>query len=90
LFWLGPQTDLRPTPEVFQRLITLAETLSAGFSHVRVDFHLTADGPMVCELTTYTGGGTILVRHPEWDGVLGRMWAEKPQPQGGSRMLASG
>jgi hypothetical protein len=90
LFWLRPPIDLRPAPEVFQRLISQAESLSAGFSHLRVDFHLTADGPVVCELTTYTGAGTIRARHPDWDDVLGRMWAEKPQPQGGSRMLASG
>jgi hypothetical protein len=89
LVWIGPQIDLRPTPEVFQRLITLAETLSAGFSHLRVDFHLTADGPMVCELTTYTGGGTIRARHPDWDSALGRMWAEQAQLQGGGRMLVS-
>ena len=84
--WLRPHLAPPPAPEVFQRLISLAESLSAGFSHLRVDFHLTADGPMVGELTTYTGAGTIV----KLDGVFGRMWAEMPQPQGGSRMLASG
>lgn len=79
--WLRPELDLRPTPEVFQRLITLAETLSAGFSHLRVDFNLTADGPMIGELTPYTGGSTHHWRHPEWNSVFGRMWAEQaPQP----------
>jgi hypothetical protein len=83
------QSEVRIEPELFGRLIAVAETLSAGFSHVRVDFHLTADGPMVGELTTYTGGGTTRARHPDWDGVFGRMWAEQAQPQGGGRMLAS-
>ena len=85
-----PQSDVRIEANLFDQLIALAEVLGAGFSQLRVDFHLTADGPLVCELTTYHGGGTRLVGHQEWDGVLGRMWAEKPQPQGGSRMLASG
>jgi TupA-like ATPgrasp len=78
-----PQSDVRIERDLFDRLTALAETLSAGFSQLRVDFHLTADGPMVCELTTYTGAGTMSWSHPEWDGVLGRMWAEQEPQQGG-------
>ena len=85
LLWRRPQIDLRPAPEVFQLLISQAESLSAGFSHLRVDFHLTADGPMVCELTTYTGGGTIRAHHPDWDDVLGRMWTEQNGDMEGPR-----
>lgn len=75
------QSEVRIEPELFDRLIALAETLGAGFSHLRVDFNLTADGPMIGELTPYTGGSTHHWRHPEWNGVFGRMWAEQaPQP----------
>ena len=73
----GPQSDVRLEPDLFDRLIALAEPLSAGFSHLRVDFNLTADGLMISELTPYTAGGTFQWDHPEWDDVLGRMWAEQ-------------
>ena len=74
-------SDVRPAPEMLQLLCTLAETVSAGFSQLRVDFLLTAEGPMIGELTPYHFSGTMRWRHPEWDGVLGRMWAEQaPQP----------
>ncbi len=74
-------SDVRLAPAMLQRLCTVAEAVSAGFSHVRVDFLVTAEGPMIGELTPYTGGGTLRARHPAWDSVLGRMWAEQaPQP----------
>ena len=80
----GQPSDVRPAPEVLHQLFALAETVSAGFSHLRVDFYLTADGPMIGEVTPYTLGGTLRWRHPEWDGVVGRMWAEQERRYGGS------
>jgi len=75
------QSAVRLEPDLFDRLIAVAETLSAGFSHLRIDFNLTADGPMIGEITSYNGGGVHPWYNPEWDGILGRMWAEQaPQP----------
>ncbi len=55
-------------------LVPVAERVSAGFSHLRVDFYLTSDGPKIGELTPYHVAGTAKWNPPEWDEKLGRLW----------------
>jgi hypothetical protein len=55
-------------------LVPVAERVSAGFSHLRVDFYLTNDGPKIGELTPYHAGGTAMWDPPNWDEKLGRVW----------------
>lgn len=56
-------------------LIEVAEALSDGLDHLRVDFYLTGDGLRVGELTPYSWGGLAHWRSPELDEKLGRLWA---------------
>lgn len=46
-----------PKPRHFDEMKKLAETLSVGFPHVRVDFYDTPDAPLVGEMTFYSAGG---------------------------------
>ena len=49
----GPQ----PKPAVFDEAIRLAELISAGLDHVRVDFHVVGDRLYLAELTTLHTSG---------------------------------
>lgn len=55
-------------------IINLAEALSEGFDHLRVDLYLTRDGLKVGELTPYSWGGQAHWRSPDLDEKLGRLW----------------
>jgi hypothetical protein len=55
-------------------IVPVAERVAAGFSHLRVDFHLADDGPRICELTPYHLAGRAQWKPPEWDEKLGRLW----------------
>ncbi|WP_082434105.1 ATP-grasp fold amidoligase family protein [Devosia sp. A16] len=56
-------------------LIEVAEALSDGLDHLRVDFYLTGDGLRVGELTPYSWGGMAHWRSPDLDEKMGRLWA---------------
>jgi TupA-like ATPgrasp len=56
-------------------VVPLAERVAAGFSQLRVDIHLTGEGPKIGELTAYHGAGRVPWKPPEWDEKLGRLWA---------------
>lgn len=60
-------------------LVPVAERVSTGFSHLRVDFYLTNEGPKIGELTPYHVGGTAMWNPPEWDEKLGRLWGDPDQ-----------
>lgn len=55
-------------------LIDVAEALSAGLEHLRVDFYLTGGGLRVGELTPYSWGGHCKWRRPEFDASVGDLW----------------
>jgi hypothetical protein len=55
-------------------LVPAAERIAAGFSQLRVDFLLTADGMKIGELTPYHVAGHALWNPADWDARLGRMW----------------
>lgn len=56
-------------------LINVAEALSEGLDHLRVDFYVTRDGLKVGELTPYSWAGQAHWRSPDHDEKLGRLWA---------------
>lgn len=70
---LSTRMDL---PDVLRiELIDLAEALSEGLDHLRVDFYLTRDGLKIGELTPYSWGGQAHWRSADLDDKLGRLWA---------------
>lgn len=56
-------------------LIDIAEALSEGIDHLRVDFYLTGDGLKVGELTPYSLGRASSLASARLDEKLGRLWA---------------
>jgi hypothetical protein len=58
-----------------RRIAAIAERVSTGFSHLRVDFYLTDEGPKIGELTAYLGAGMTSWQPTEWDEKLGRLWS---------------
>jgi len=62
------------SPVDARMLAPAAERVAADFSHLRVDFYLTDDGPRIGELTPYHLCGRARWSPPEWDEKLGRLW----------------
>lgn len=62
-------------PENYEKMVEIAETLSEGFPHVRIDLY-NVDGKILFgEFTLYWGGGLNAFEPDEWDYVFGR-WLE--------------
>jgi hypothetical protein len=59
----------------------LAERVSEGSAHLRVDFYATADGLRIGELTPYTHGGRVDWVPRSLDLQLGRWWVEPADPE---------
>jgi TupA-like ATPgrasp len=68
-----------PPPEKLDKFIELAETIGAGFDHIRVDFYEWNKRPVVGELTLYSYAGETRFEPDDADFVLGSWW-ELPQP----------
>ncbi|WP_071460919.1 ATP-grasp fold amidoligase family protein [Bacillus massilinigeriensis] len=63
-----------PKPENFELMITLAEKLATGFSHVRVDLY-NVDGKIYFgEMTFTNGSGYDLIYPRKYDLKLGELW----------------
>lgn len=61
-------------PDAFKEMINIAETLSEGFSHVRVDLY-NIDGKIYFGEMTFTSTGGYRLIHPEkYNYVLGDLW----------------
>ena len=58
-------------PKNYEKMIALAEKLSAPFPFVRVDFYEVDDRVLLGEMTFYPGGGTLRFSPVEWDFKLG-------------------
>ena len=67
-------SDFVLSREEIRTLVPVAESVSADFSHLRVDFYLTGSGPKIGELTPYNSAGKERWNPPEWDEKLGRLW----------------
>ncbi len=65
-------------PENYAELVRIAEILSAGILHIRVDLYSLEQKIKVGELTFFHGSGISNIFHPEeWDTILGS-WIELP------------
>lgn len=63
-----------PKPENFEKMVELAEKLSEGFSHVRVDLY-NIDGKIYFgEMTFTNGSGLDRIIPEEYDRMLGDLW----------------
>lgn len=60
-------------PEVYEKMISLAETIASDFKFVRVDFYLIENRIYFGELTFFPGNGWEEFNPIEWDYKLGAM-----------------
>lgn len=68
--------DFELSPEIARQIVPVAERASAGFCHLRVDFYLTDQGPLIGELTPYHGAALNPWSAPLIDEILGRLWRD--------------
>ena len=70
---LGEEQEDQPIerPEHYDEMIALAEKLSAGLVHVRVDLYDTPDGVKFGELTLHSSSGLSITMRPDGDRYLG-------------------
>ena len=61
-------------PAQFETMLGLAETLSKGFSHVRVDLYLSRQKIYFGEMTFTPGSGYVSIVPDEYDYILGEQW----------------
>ena len=70
--------DVMPhKPKNFELMKKLAEKLSNGFPHIRVDFYEVDGKVYFGELTLYPAGGTVAFQPEEWDEIWGN-WITLP------------
>lgn len=60
-----------PMPEQFPQMCHIAETLSAGIKHLRVDLYLVEGSIYFGEMTFYHKSGLEVFDPAEWDKILG-------------------
>lgn len=63
-----------PRPAHFAKFVELAETIAAGFDHLRVDIYEWNGQPRVGELTLYNASGMTPFTPDEADVILGDWW----------------
>ncbi len=67
-------------PETFDEMIRLANILSKGFPHIRVDFYTVNGKVYFGELTFYSSSGFVPFHPSEWDNIMGD-WLKLPLKQ---------
>lgn len=65
-------------PEKFEEMKSLAEKLSKGIPHVRIDFYQTPQGIFFGEMTFFDGSGFDTIEPIEWDYKIGS-WINLPR-----------
>ncbi|WP_455720071.1 ATP-grasp fold amidoligase family protein [Agathobacter sp.] len=70
----APITEQLEKPINYWKMVELAETLSAGFSHVRVDFYNINGKIYFGEMTFTNSSGYAQFEPSEFDIVLGKQW----------------
>lgn len=65
--------NVTPKPEALDEMLQLAETLSQGFPHVRVDFYYVNGKIYFGEMTFFPWGGPIWFTPDEWNYKLGEL-----------------
>lgn len=63
--------SITPKPEAFDEMLKLAEILSEGFLHVRVDFYFVNGKIYFGEMTFFPWGGPIWFKPDKWNYILG-------------------
>lgn len=72
--WYDTYKEDIPRPKNFEKMIEIAEVLSAGFAQVRVDLY-NVDGKIFFgEMTFTNGGGYDRILPNEYDKMLGDLW----------------
>jgi len=66
--------DLPPRPREFERMIEIAEILSAGLDFLRVDFFVMKGEFYVSETTVYASAGYQQFDPVDYDHELGQLW----------------
>ncbi len=81
LFNEHPHSETRPAkPDNYAQMLEIAETLSAGFPHVRIDLYSLSDGRILFgEYTFYPSGGMNQFEPRAWDYTIGS-WFTLPEP----------
>ena len=75
-----------PRPKNYEKMLTIASTLSQGFAHVRVDLY-NVDGKIYFgELTFSSTSGTLGIEPKEFEYEMGD-WIELPQKQSTPRTI---
>ena len=69
-FPTAPSTIIE-RPKCLDDMIRVASTLSNGIPHVRVDFYVVNDRPLVGEMTFFHGGGVEKFTPDEWNYTMG-------------------
>ena len=73
-----PNSEIPPRkPKFFEEMKEIAQKLSAGFPHVRVDMYLVNDVIFFGEMTFFTLGGLVYFNPPSWDAIIGD-WIKLP------------
>ncbi len=67
-------TEQLPKPENYNEMVRIAEKLSEGFSHVRVDLYDVNGKIFFGEMTFSTGSGFFKHVPEEFDEILGNQW----------------
>lgn len=76
--WGYENAEIPPQkPEKFEEIKYLAEKLSEGISHVRIDFYQTPSGIYFGEITFFDGSGLDAIEPIEWDYKIGS-WIKLP------------
>lgn len=66
----APEIEI-PRPNCLEEMISIARDLSKGIKHVRVDFYVINEQPIVGEMTFFHGGGMEKFTPNEWNYKLG-------------------
>lgn len=76
----GYQNEMHPfhVPNSFYNMIQIAEELSKGFPHVRVDLYMIQDAIRVGELTFFPGSGYDQFKPESFDYTVGK-WLKLPE-----------
>lgn len=85
--WGYPHAEVSPQkPESFDEMVQLAEKLSKGLPHVRVDFYEVNGKAYFGELTFYDASGFAKFDPKEWDEIFDE-WITVPDKLGGGNIL---
>ncbi len=79
LVWGNPNSKVLPEkPQTFEKMLEIAEKLSEGIPHVRVDLYECNGRDYFGELTFFDGSGFGAFEDPSWDGKMGE-WLTLPE-----------